>query len=114
NDKVRGLIPSSERSSSQNRRLPSARSRIRSSVHLPEMISAVRQTGHRELLIALICRAKQRRRPSLLASASIAPRLHFVKHRDFRGGRPLRLPAPLSGRGAGKRAERVVSTNNPA
>ena len=40
-DNVRGLIPSSDRSSSQKRDLPAARSRIRRSVHLPEMISAV-------------------------------------------------------------------------
>src|SRR4051794_34626478 len=79
NDRVRGLIPSSERSSSQNRWLPSARSRISSRVHLPEMISAVRQTGHRELLIALIGTANGRRTPPLLASSSIAPWLHFVK-----------------------------------
>ena len=45
-DSVRGLIPCSERSSSQNRERPSARSRITSSVHLPHTISAVRQTGH--------------------------------------------------------------------
>ena len=45
-DSVRGLIPCSERSSSQNRERPSARSRITSSVHLPQTISAVRQTGH--------------------------------------------------------------------
>src|SRR2546426_2892620 len=53
-ERVRGLIPSSERSSSQKRRLPSARSRITKRVHLPEMISEVRQTGHLALLIALM------------------------------------------------------------
>ena len=45
-DRVRGLMPCSERSSSQNRERPSARSRITRSVHLPHTISAVRQTGH--------------------------------------------------------------------
>ena len=42
---VRGLIPASERSSSQKRERPSARSRTNSSVHFPQTISAVRQTG---------------------------------------------------------------------
>src|SRR6478672_739434 len=45
-ESVRGLMPASERSSSENREQPSARSRTSSSVHLPQMISAVRQTGH--------------------------------------------------------------------
>src|SRR5919106_6607391 len=45
-DRVRGLIPWSDRSSSQNRCEESARSRSTRRVHLPEMISAVRQTGH--------------------------------------------------------------------
>ena len=45
-ESVRGLIPASERSSSQNRDRPSARSRITSNVHFPHTISAVRQTGH--------------------------------------------------------------------
>src|SRR6184192_1775767 len=44
-DSVLGLIPSSERSSSQKRHAPSARSRITRSVHLPEMISAQQLTG---------------------------------------------------------------------
>src|SRR3954468_20837853 len=44
-DSVRGLMPASERSSSQNRERPSARSRITRSVHLPQTTSAVRQTG---------------------------------------------------------------------
>src|SRR4051812_25103859 len=38
-------MPCSERSSSQNRERPSARSRTSSSVHLPQTMSAVRQTG---------------------------------------------------------------------
>src|SRR3954447_19721270 len=44
-DSVRGLMPASDRSSSQKRERPSARSRITSSVHLPQTTSAVRQTG---------------------------------------------------------------------
>src|SRR3954467_1897640 len=44
-ESVRGLMPASERSSSEKREQPSARSRTSSSVHLPQMISAVRQTG---------------------------------------------------------------------
>src|SRR4051794_24196621 len=44
-ERVRGLMPCSERSSSQNRERPSARSRTSNSVHLPQMMSAVRQTG---------------------------------------------------------------------
>src|ERR671917_79984 len=44
-ERVRGEMPASERSSSQNRERPSARSRITSSVHLPHTMSAVRQTG---------------------------------------------------------------------
>src|SRR3954449_1416071 len=48
-DSVRGEMPSSERSSSQNRQLPSARSRMISIVHLPHTTSAVRQTGQSEL-----------------------------------------------------------------
>src|ERR1700704_2793498 len=45
-DSVRGLIPASERSSSQKRERPSASSRTSSNVHLPHTISAVRPTGH--------------------------------------------------------------------
>src|SRR4051812_42605368 len=44
-ESVRGLMPWSERSSSQKRERPSARSRITSRVHLPQTTSAVRQTG---------------------------------------------------------------------
>src|SRR3954453_956842 len=40
NDSGRGEMPSSDRSSSQKRERPSARSRIRRIVHLPERISA--------------------------------------------------------------------------
>src|SRR5829696_4880707 len=47
-DSVRGEMPASERSSSQNRERPSARSRITSSVHLPHTMSAVLQTGQSE------------------------------------------------------------------
>ena len=47
-ERVRGEMPSSERSSSQKRERPSARSRITSSVHLPQTMSAVRQTGQSE------------------------------------------------------------------
>src|SRR3954452_20401595 len=43
-ERVRGLMPWSERSSSQKRARPSARSRITSIVHLPQMMSAVAQT----------------------------------------------------------------------
>src|SRR3954467_5208047 len=45
---VRGEMPSSERSSSPKRARPSARSRITRSVHLPQTMSAVRQTGQSE------------------------------------------------------------------
>ena len=44
-DSVRGLMPASERSSSQKRLRPSARSRMTRIVHLPQMMSAVAQTG---------------------------------------------------------------------
>src|SRR3954453_5055836 len=44
-DSVRGEIPSSERSSSQKRERPSARSRINRIVHLPPRISAHALTG---------------------------------------------------------------------
>src|SRR5215218_6939039 len=44
-ERVRGLMPASERSSSQKREQPSASSRTSSSVHLPQTMSAVRQTG---------------------------------------------------------------------
>src|SRR3954471_4910379 len=47
-ESVRGEMPSSERSSSQKRERRSARSRITSSVHLPQTMSAVRQTGQSE------------------------------------------------------------------
>src|SRR5215218_178503 len=57
-ESVRGLIPSSDRSSSQNRALPSARSRISSSVHFPQTTSAVLQTGQVELLSALMIRSE--------------------------------------------------------
>src|SRR5689334_20709271 len=45
-------MPASERSSSQKRAFDSARSRITSSVHLPQTMSAVRQTGQSEFGIA--------------------------------------------------------------
>src|SRR2546421_8723368 len=45
-DSVRGLIPVSERSSSQKRDVPAARSRTSRSVHFPHTTSAVRHTGH--------------------------------------------------------------------
>src|SRR4051795_6114655 len=48
-ERVRGEMPASERSSSQKRDRPSARSRITSSVHFPQTMSAVRQTGQSEL-----------------------------------------------------------------
>jgi hypothetical protein len=38
-------MPFSDRSSSQKRERPSARSRTSKSVHLPQTMSAVRQTG---------------------------------------------------------------------
>ena len=44
-ESVRGLMPASERSSSQKRERPSARSRTSRRVHLPQTISAVAQTG---------------------------------------------------------------------
>ena len=44
-ESVRGLMPASERSSSQKRLRPSARSRMTRIVHLPQMMSAVAQTG---------------------------------------------------------------------
>src|SRR4051794_5105754 len=44
-DSVRGEMPPSERSSSQNRERPSDRSRTIRSVHFPQTMSAVRQTG---------------------------------------------------------------------
>src|SRR6185312_3866895 len=44
-ESVRGLMPASERSSSQKREQPSASSRTSSSVHFPQTMSAVRQTG---------------------------------------------------------------------
>src|SRR5512134_3988837 len=47
-ERVRGEMPASERSSSQKRERPSAKSRITSSVHLPQTMSAVRQTGQSE------------------------------------------------------------------
>src|SRR3954470_23940410 len=45
-ERVRGLMPARERSSSQKREQPSARSRTSRRVHLPQTTSAVRQTGH--------------------------------------------------------------------
>ena len=51
-DSVRGLMPSSDRSSSQNRERPSTRSRMIRSVHLPHTTSAVRQTGQSEFGIS--------------------------------------------------------------
>src|SRR5260221_12378639 len=80
-DSVRGLIPSSERSSSQKRLRPSARSRMTKRVHLPQTTSAVRQTGQRELLSALIFRPSEASRVGFdrLPRASLAPWLHLLK-----------------------------------
>src|SRR5689334_7477710 len=77
-ERVRGLIPSSDRSSSQKRLVPPSRSRMMKRVHLPQTMSAVRQTGHLELLSALIGGrgADGRNR---LATASLATWLHFLK-----------------------------------
>src|SRR4051812_4071443 len=47
---VRGLMPSSERSSSQKREQPSARSRTSRSVHFAQTTSAVAQTGQVSLV----------------------------------------------------------------
>src|SRR3954467_9817393 len=47
---VRGLMPSSERSSSQKREQPSARSRTSRSVHFAQTTSAVGQTGQVSLV----------------------------------------------------------------
>src|ERR687894_780686 len=47
-ERVRGEMPAGDRSSSQKRERPSARSRITCSVHFPQTMSAVRQTGHSE------------------------------------------------------------------
>src|SRR4051794_9273818 len=49
---VRGLMPSSERSSSQKRERPSARSRTSRSVHFAHTTSAVAQTGQVSLVTA--------------------------------------------------------------
>src|ERR1700754_3363374 len=77
-ERVRGLIPSSERSSSQKRALPSARSRISSRVHLPQTTSAVLQTGQVELLSALMINRETDDRADL-ASRSVATWLHLLK-----------------------------------
>src|SRR5690606_31556207 len=78
-DSVRGLIPSSERSSSQKRWLPAARSRISRSVHFPQTISAVRQTGQFELEFALIAGKAAASGGQPLASPSVATWLHLLK-----------------------------------
>src|ERR1044072_1869496 len=76
-DSVRGLIPSNERSSSQKRLRPAARSRMTRRGHLPQTMSAVRQTGQRELLSALM--RNSRREADYLASASVALSLYLLK-----------------------------------
>src|SRR3954447_5670630 len=77
-ESVRGLIPSSERSSSQNRLEPSARSRITRRVHFPQTTSAVRQTGQRELDAALIG-VGEGGYVDCLAIASVPISLHLLK-----------------------------------
>ena len=47
-ERVRGEMPSSWRSSSQKRDCPSDSSLTSNNVHLPQTISAVRQTGQEE------------------------------------------------------------------
>src|SRR3954452_25009057 len=74
-ESVLGLIPSRERSSSQNRSEESAKSRMIRRVHLPEMTSAVRQTGH----------SRSNTEPR------IASKLYFVKR--LPGGSARRLRA---------------------
>src|SRR5260221_10813049 len=100
-DSVRGLIPSSERSSSQKRLRPSARSRMTKRVHLPQTTSAVRQTGQRELLSALIFRPSEASRVAFdrLARASLAPWLHLLKL----WGRQGHIGRPAEGRARGAR-----------
>src|SRR2546421_6027963 len=53
-ESVRGLMPASDRSSSQNRERPSARSRMINSVHLPHTMSDVAHTGHVSF-VAITC-----------------------------------------------------------
>src|SRR4249920_220993 len=80
-ERVRGLIPFSERSSSQKRLEPSARSRMTRRVHLPQTTSAVRQTGQLALDAALIAWARRDRVDCVecLASTSVAASLHLLK-----------------------------------
>ena len=54
-ESVRGLIPFSERSSSQKRLRPAARSRMMRIVHLPQTISAVAHTG--QVLVSFVAEA---------------------------------------------------------
>src|SRR5947207_15959364 len=53
-ESVRGLMPASDRSSSQNRERRSARSRMINSVHFPHTMSAVAHTGHVSF-VAITC-----------------------------------------------------------
>src|SRR3954451_19450521 len=54
-ESVRGEMPASERSSSQKRERPSARSRTTRIVHLAQTMSAVRHTGQSLLAIDIQC-----------------------------------------------------------
>src|SRR3954454_20005613 len=71
-ESVRGLMPCSERSSSQNRERPSARSRTSSSVHLPQTMSAVRQTGQVASAMPLLYQLKHAARARFLAREQAA------------------------------------------
>src|SRR4051812_30132506 len=81
---VRGLMPSSERSSSQKRERPSARSRTRSSVHFAQTTSAVVQTGQ-SLLVTV------NTLPNEVRAARERPRAP-----PERGPRSVRARSPLS------------------
>src|SRR3954462_593197 len=71
-ERGRGLMPFSERSSSQNRERPSARSRTSSSVHLPQTMSAVRQTGQVASAMPLLYQLKHAPRARFLAREQAA------------------------------------------
>src|SRR3954453_9144103 len=92
-ERVRGEMPDRDRSSSQKREWPSARSRISSRVHFPQMMSAVWQTGHvgsTGILPTLYRVKRPRRRRGMARSADqkVAERVVVAAPATHHGGDP--------------------------
>src|SRR3954462_739597 len=103
-DRVRGEMPSSDRSSSQKRERPSARSRIRRIVHLPERISAQAVTGQLSMTSESVVLATERIEEAAAPTAAERPANPALARLDQHPARALEGHLPgLTGRAADQR-----------